>query len=352
MSSNKKISDENYICDYNMDYRDFNDATLKTVNKKINESFRKNQVNIYSDSKELFSNKEDKSKIDQFVKVASQKYNSDKIHNDNFNANQIKNFKSVKNEDTIKKEKNKTITPQKMFDKKHKEENATPSLDQLKEKNTLNYKHNYLRKIFASIFLLFAMTGTAFIAYENKEKQIEVVSLFSGEKSDYEKFITSLVIHDPKPFDKINQADTNTLISASVWRALMAERIREFDNEGLGILKLETVLNAYQELFGKSSNLEIKENIDNPIFLFNADEKMFHIKPYSTQNCFIPIVEDVVENNDLLVLKVGYISPSDPWRSLNDSRPNAPNPTKRMYYKLKKNIIEGKAYIVSVSEDI
>ena len=70
--------------------------------------------------------------------------------------------------------------------------------------------------------------------------------------------------------------------------------------------------------------------------------------PYSTQSSFVPYTESIWNEEGNTVLRVGYVAPTDSWRSQGESAAEAPTPVKYMEYVLTAG--ENGEYVSQVRE--
>lgn len=195
---------------------------------------------------------------------------------------------------------------------------------------------NIFRKLLAVTLLFLSVTGVAYEVMQNPEAPMLSNSTVMGGEREYDDFIFPLVMQDPPPFSCVEEVDPIILVSSSIWQIVMSKKIDEFDSEGRAVVHMKEMWEGYDYLFGSSYHPSLPEKINNDFFSFDIEEEIFHINPTTNQKCYIPYTENLSTDGEDVVLKVGYVSPNDKWRSLKNERPEKPTPVKFLDYRLVK----------------
>ena len=201
-----------------------------------------------------------------------------------------------------------------------------------------------------SLVLLLAIVGVVFIA-TNIGKQIYFAATDDTKLREYDTFLTPVVMQDPQPFVSPDKATEDFVLNASLWRTITANNgtnYTEYDDAGKVLVPLGDVVQACHDLFGPDCQLQPKTPAEETFFEYNSDENKFHVALYSSDSTFIPYTDSAKKQGDSTVLRVGYVSPSDAWRTQNSSTITAPKPTKYMEYVLKTDPSTNKEYIYAI----
>lgn len=173
--------------------------------------------------------------------------------------------------------------------------------------------------------------------------------------SEYEKFLSPVVMNDPDPFDDISKADMSQLLDATIW-ALMNSDIdpdqyeyAEGDVSGL-VVPQKDVEKYFKKLFG-SDVKPVHTTIEGGTYTFTYDEtrKAYIVPLTGVLPIYIPRVINQDKKGDSVILTVGYIS-GDAWDQ--DERGNyiAPEPNKFMKITLREGDKKG-TYFISAMQN-
>jgi hypothetical protein len=205
--------------------------------------------------------------------------------------------------------------------------------------------------VVGALVLILALVGVGFIA-TSIGKQIYTAATDDTKLREYDTFLTTVVMQDPKPFASPDKADEDFVLNASLWKTITANNgtnYTSYDDAGRIIVPLGDVVNACRDLFGPGCQLQPKTPAQETFFEYNSDENQFHVALYSSDSSFEPYTESAKQQGDSTVLRVGYVSPSDAWRTQTTSTISAPKPTKYMEYILKTNPSTNKQYIYAIN---
>ena len=211
-------------------------------------------------------------------------------------------------------------------------ESIVESLEECKKKSK-----SVFRKLLAATLLSLSIMGVVYQVTINKETPVLFSSTAIGSAREYDDFIFPLVMQDPPPFNSVEEVEPVILISTSLWQTVMSRTVDEFDADGRAIIHVKEMWTSYDRLFGASYHPKLPEKINNDFFSFELSENKFHINPTTNQKCYIPYTESLLRDGEDIILKVGYVSPNDKWRSLRNERPEKPDPVKFLNYRLVKN---------------
>ncbi len=204
-----------------------------------------------------------------------------------------------------------------------------------------------------TVVLLLALTGAVFIAYSIGSSVHSKLNDDSKLRA-YDTFLTVVVAQNPKPFASPDKADSDFILNASLWKTMTdssAANYTNYDDAGKTIVPLGDVSDACHELFGPDCKLKPKNPDKETFYTYDADAAQFHVALYSLDSTYTPYTESAKKHGDEVVLRVGYVPPSDETRaqSAQASSGGTPTPAKYMEYVLKTNAKTGKEYIYAIN---
>lgn len=202
------------------------------------------------------------------------------------------------------------------------------------------------------IVLILALVGVCFIAGSIGQK-IYSAATDDTKLREYDEFLGTVVMQDPKPFESPDKADEDFIMNASLWKTITANNgtnYTNYDDAGRIIVPLGDVVESCHELFGPECQLHPKTPAQETFFVYNSEENQFHVALYSSDSYFTPYTESAKKEGSSTILRVGYVSPSDEWRTQTSSAVTAPKPTKYMDYVMKTNTKTNKEYIYAIRE--
>lgn len=205
------------------------------------------------------------------------------------------------------------------------------------------------RFFFAGVTMILAVVGVS-ILFSAMSRTTSVINN-SPTYAKYNNYIAPVVMHDPSPFSELSTANSEMIISSSIWRNILqngCEHYKEFDEQGLTLIPTSDIQKAATELFGPETTINLAENIFGPFYSYTAGEENFHISAISNLGTFVPYIEEMTEKNNELILTVSYLSRDDKFLSADDNKVDSPTPVKQMIYKLKLNSALDKYYISAV----
>nr|WP_319489523.1 hypothetical protein [uncultured Caproiciproducens sp.] len=210
-------------------------------------------------------------------------------------------------------------------------------------------RHRYGVAVGALVLIL-ALVGVGFIA-ASIGKSIYFAATDDSKLRAYDSFLTTVVMQDPKPFASPDKANEEFVLNASLWKTITENNgtnYNSYDDAGRILVPLGDVVDSCHDLFGPNCQLQPKTPAQETFFEYNSDENQFHVALYSSDSNFVPYTENAKKQGDSTVLRVGYVSPSDAWRTQTTSTVAAPTPTKYMEYVLKTNPSTNQEYIYAI----
>lgn len=223
---------------------------------------------------------------------------------------------------------------------------------QAPEKPKARWRGRHRYGIFVgSVVLLFALIGVGFLATAVGMK-IHSALTDDTKLREYDKFLTVVVAQDPQPFNSPGEADPDFVLNASIWQTMTgdgAENYTDYDDAGRTIVPLGDVADACHELFGPDCQLQPKNPSEETFFTYDSAKAQFHVALYSLDTTYVPYTENAKKKGDSVVLRVGYVPPSDETRAQSSAASDiAPKPVKTMEYVLKTNPSTKKEYVYAV----
>ncbi len=216
-------------------------------------------------------------------------------------------------------------------------------------KKPIRRKHRYGVAVGALVLIL-ALVGVGFIA-TSIGKQIYFAATDDSKLRAYDALLTTVVMQDPQPFASPDKANQEFVLNASLWKTITANNgtnYTNYDDSGRILVPLGDVVDVCHGLFGPNCHLQPQTPAQETFYEYNSDENQFHVSLYSSDSSFLPYTESAKKQGDSIVLRVGYVSPSDTWRTQATSTVTAPTPTKYMEYVLKTDSSTNAQYVYAV----
>ena len=203
-----------------------------------------------------------------------------------------------------------------------------------------------------TVVLILAIVGVVFVAVEAGTRIHGALTDDSKQRA-YDKQLSVIVAQDPQPFASPDKADPDFVLNASLWKVMTehGSDYTSYDDAGRTIVPLGDVAEACGELFGPKCPLQPKNPATESFFTYDSAKAQFHIALYSLEGVYEPYTESIKKEGDSVVLRVGYIPPTDPTRTSSahvSSSSGKPIPTKYMEYVLKTNDSTKKEYLYAV----
>lgn len=224
-----------------------------------------------------------------------------------------------------------------------------PALPPEPRKRPNRHRHRYGVAV-GSLVLILALVGVGFIA-NSIGKQIFFAATDDSKLRAYDTLLTTVVMQDPQPFASPDKANEEFVLNASMWKTITENNgtnYTNYDDSGKVLVPLGDVVDACRELFGPDCHLQPKTPAEETFYEYNSDENQFHVSLYSADSSFMPHTETAKKQGDSIVLRVGYVSPSDTWRTQTTSTVTAPTPAKYMEYVLKTDSGKNTQYIYAI----
>lgn len=200
-----------------------------------------------------------------------------------------------------------------------------------------------------SVVLLLALVGVVFLAVTAGRAIYHTATDDSALRA-YDEWLAPVVMQDPAPFESIDQADPDMVMTASLWSAVSSsgpDAFTTYDDQGRTLVPLGEVEKACKALFGPDCTVQARTPEQETFFTFDNTDNQFHVAPFSTQSSYQPYTESARRSGDSEILRVGYVSPVDENYG-NKSAEAKPEPVKYMEYVLKTNPQTGETYISAI----
>ncbi len=203
-----------------------------------------------------------------------------------------------------------------------------------------------------SVVLLLALTGVVFLAWM-AGSSLHARFTDDSQLRAYDDFLMPVVMLDPEPFASPDKAGNTFVQEASLWKAILDDggsRYTQYDDNGRVIIPLGDVAAACVSLFGPDRNLSPGTPGEESFYTYDEEDNSYHVALFSSDSMVTPYTEKSYSEDGKTVLRVGYVSPTDEWRTGGSSSgsPDSPKPTKYMEYVLAENPDTGASYIYAV----
>ncbi len=211
-------------------------------------------------------------------------------------------------------------------------------------------KNLFYKVMYAVLILVLGAVGVLiFLSLLSKENP--TADVMTQSYIQYYQLLSPVVMNDPAPFDKPENANIQLVISSCIWHAITkngTQKYNTFDERGFSLIPVSDVIEASKELFGPDYVLNTNESMFGSFYSLYAGDKNFHVAAISNQNSCIPYIKDITETDEFVTLNVGYVTRDDKFLREDDEKAPEPNPIKYMKYNFKKNKNNNSIYIYSV----
>ena len=157
------------------------------------------------------------------------------------------------------------------------------------------------------------------------------------QSTNYENYITPLVILDVPPFASISKAPQDQLLLCAIWSLLLQNNGSKYEtaDDGRMILPQADVEASYMNLFGL---LPTDKSVDTngQIFDYSSADKCYYIPVQGLENSFSPHITASKQSGKNIVLTVEYI-PQEDWQEDASGTVVPAKANKTMIYTLEKN---------------
>lgn len=214
-------------------------------------------------------------------------------------------------------------------------------------------RHRY-GVVLGSLVLLLALVGVVSLAGMIGTRIYDQATDDSALRA-YDEKLACIVMQDPEPFDSPETADPTFVQNAALWKSILEKRSEwtGYDDNGLAIIPLGVVASAAQELFGPDCSLSPSNPTEETFYTYDSTTNTYHVSVFSSDSAMTPYTESSRREGDTTVLTVGYVLPTDPWRTQETSsgtENTAPSPSKYMEYVMKTDPETGEEYVYAVRE--
>lgn len=259
-------------------------------------------------------------------------------------------------EDFTKEESTETVDTQESDDSSWNSTHAVPAAQaaaSTARSERARGKHRY-GVVLGSLVLLLALVGVVSLAGMIGTRIYEQATDDSALRA-YDEKLACIVMQDPEPFDSPETADPTFVQNAALWKSILEKRSEwtGYDDNGLAIIPLGVVASAAEELFGPDCSLSPSSPAEETFYTYDSTTNTYHVSVFSSDSAMTPYTESSRREGDTTVLTVGYVLPTDPWRTQETSsgtESTAPSPSKYMEYVMKTDPDTGEEYVYAVRE--
>lgn len=259
-------------------------------------------------------------------------------------------------EDSTKEESTETVDTQESDDSSWNSTHAVPAAQaaaSTARSERARGKHRY-GVVLGSLVLLLALVGVVSLAGMIGTRIYEQATDDSALRA-YDEKLACIVMQDPEPFDSPETADPTFVQNAALWKSILEKRSEwtGYDDNGLAIIPLGVVASAAEELFGPDCSLSPSSPAEETFYTYDSTTNTYHVSVFSSDSAMTPYTESSRREGDTTVLTVGYVLPTDPWRTQETSsgtESTAPSPSKYMEYVMKTDPDTGEEYVYAVRE--
>ena len=212
------------------------------------------------------------------------------------------------------------------------------------------YKNKYAAPV-GSIFIILAIIGfiTVIVGSINLTRKLLDNS---SQLAEFERIIKPVLMFDPVPFDKVEDADNNMLLQSSLWSALLNSEKDSFvrdDTNGMILLPASDIDVACAKLFGAEIKLQHKTFGDYELtYYFDESTKTYQVPLTVQVGFYTPQIQSVSKKANIITLLVGYLPPGNLLITDIQGIEHEPTPDKYMIYELEQ--IKGNYYVKAIKD--
>lgn len=160
-----------------------------------------------------------------------------------------------------------------------------------------------------------------------------------AKKSEYESFITPVIMFDPDPFDDVTKGNQEQLINAAIWALLKSDldtSVYATDDGNLSIPQKD-VEKYFSKLFGPEAKPE-HTSVTGLGYEFSYDSaKQVYIVPITgVEPIYTPRVVEISKKGNTVELLVGYLGSSQ-WAQAENGDMVEPEPDKYVTVVLRES---------------
>lgn len=208
--------------------------------------------------------------------------------------------------------------------------------------------------VLGSLVLLLALVGVVSLAGMIGTRIYDQATDDSALRA-YDAKLSCIVMLDPEPFDSPETADPTFVQNAALWKSILEKRSEwtGYDDNGLAVIPLGVVASAAEELFGPDCQLSPSNPTEETFYTYDSATNTYHVSVFSSDSAMTPYTESSRREGDTTVLTVGYVLPTDPWRTQDVSsgtESTTPSPSKYMEYVMKTDPDTGEEYVYAIRE--
>ncbi len=180
-----------------------------------------------------------------------------------------------------------------------------------KEPNPLRRRRR-MRQLIGALVCLLVVVGLATVLRAGFVSVVKMTDN-SGEKAVFEARLASLVTNDPLPFDSLDKANHDLLLSSAIWGTLSEtdQSVYERDDLGQPYLPTVDVDNYAAKLYGPDFKFAHKSFEDSHGLPYSyIEEKQAYLIPVTgAMTEYFPRVAKIKKQGNTKRVTVGYLSP-------------------------------------------
>lgn len=214
----------------------------------------------------------------------------------------------------------------------------------------LDYIHKPNYRV-AVIMLLVTLIGVCFFSSIINSKVAVMASEYNKTYDTYNEITAPIVMSNINSFSNPSEINVDSANEISLLYLILNQgenHYKTYDSNGNMIIPADDVKKSATEIFGPSFSLTSKNPEKSSFYTFTSGDNLYHVSEITDKDMYIPYIINQSISGDTITLKVGYVSPDDPYRTDKLNNPT-PNISKYMNYTLKLNSDTGKYYVGSIN---
>ncbi|MBC8570447.1 hypothetical protein [Zongyangia hominis] len=218
-------------------------------------------------------------------------------------------------------------------------------------RNVGRHKRKNKYAVAGLILLLLALVGVIAVVVSSIKLTGNIMDN-GKQKGKLERYLQPVVMFDPLPFEKVEDADPLVVLQSALWYTIInePEEKQSFDDFGMRVLKVSDVDLSGAKLFGSSLKLQHQSFGDFDVsYIYEGTEQVYKVPVTGIMATYkAKVVSMQKESGGEYHIIVGYVPTGNEWMADLQGNTYETEPDKYMKYILKKE--KNQYYIVSIQQ--
>lgn len=217
-------------------------------------------------------------------------------------------------------------------------------------KHVGRHKRKNKYAVAGGILLLLALVGVIAVVVSSIKLTGNILDN-SKQKGRLERYFQPVVMFDPLPFEKVEDADPLVVLQSALWYTIInePEEKQSFDDFGMRVLKASDVDVSGAKLFGSGLKLQHQSFGDFDVsYIYEEQDGVYKVPVTGIMATYKAKVISMEKKNGEYHVIVGYVPTGNEWMADLQGNTYETEPDKYMKYILKKE--KNQYYIASIQQ--